>query len=121
MTPHQLSQVESKLTAAVLKAKAQGLTVSPGGWGDILTPLDDSGVYSTYALNGHVCPMGACLLGASRRTGRFADDAANLLGVTTNQIGEFVLAFDGHPTQHTWPMFQLGQRFRERILKFNGA
>lgn len=108
MTPHELSQIESKLSAAVLKALEDGHSIIMGEWGVNYK----FGRWEPESPSCCLCPMGAFLIGRNNVMG-----AASCLGVSYYEVEEFIKGFDGNgPTDSSEPMYLLGKRFRLRIL-----
>lgn len=109
ITPHQLSQVESKLTAAVLKAKQEGKTIWSGqfGLGTVANRYHGGGIA--------FCPVGA-LLNGTPAEGSFTCDAAKILGIESGEVWDFIDGFDGGKPKHGKTMTYLGARFRKRLL-----
>ena len=80
-----------KIREAILRAKASGVRIGARVFGVV----PENGVYVRNLNRDCVCAIGAVLLGQSAVT-RPSIDAADLLGVTDEDVWDVAFAFDGH-------------------------
>lgn len=114
MTPEHLRQVESKLTAAILRAQQDGKQVRAGDFG-----VGTDGYW--YRAGDCLCPIGA-LLYNTLVSGGHTRDAASILGVSREEIWDFIGGFDSSSrTAEGKPLTHLGARFRQRLLTRRAA
>jgi hypothetical protein len=103
LTPEQdrkLKSVYDRLAAAMAVQVAAGYRVKPGDWGLVEDgPEDDEGCrvpgQQKWAVDpdGCLCPI-ACALVGTPVTGDYDEDAAALLGITEQQVANFIAGYD---------------------------
>ena len=98
----RLEAVDAALRKAIEEARKGGLKIRQGTWGVQRSNEDEEGKRFYVAQNNIgepncLCPMSCLLIGTESKTGDVyspEDDAAALLGISSDEVTNFVVGFD---------------------------
>jgi hypothetical protein len=129
----KLADIEASLNAGIAAARLRGFTIAPGEWGVESVPEREGydgpeGFVWRADTGGCLCPMACVILDQpvdDDNQPNTDDTAAEILGLTSCQVSNFIVGFDAAETDVSGyeedDMYQLGKKFRERVLNAQAA
>lgn len=120
--PEKLLEIETIIRKAIADAQMKGIKIVAGGWGGLFRNAINN-TWQLFPTRLCCCPMGAVIMEREATFGirPMRVTAAKVLGISSDEVEDFIYGFDHPYSYREGPLIDLGRKLRtEMKVKVEG-